>query len=122
MVVGGRARHDPATGPPQSRQGSPDERARPGRGQLALALYRGDAVGSGVRVAATADDGIAPRRGLCAHLSADVTMPRAGLRFPPAHGRVAGLLIPHPGQRRAPGSSTRATAPGLPPVPEVAPP
>src|SRR5262249_11174359 len=63
MVVGGGARHGSAAGPPQSREGSPDERARPGCGQLALALYRGHAVGTGVRVAATTDDGIAPRRG-----------------------------------------------------------
>src|SRR5258705_1079074 len=63
MVVGGGARYGSAPGCPQSRAGSPDERARPGRGELALALYRGDAVGLGIRLAARTDEDVAPRRG-----------------------------------------------------------
>src|SRR5262245_5763732 len=61
MVVDRGPRDRSAAGRPQSWEGSPDARARPGRRELALALYRGDVVGLGIRVVARPDDSIAPR-------------------------------------------------------------
>ena len=67
---------------------SPDERARPGHGELALALHRGHAVGLGVRVAAGTDEGIAPLR--CSWVAVDLALELEGplRRSPPASSLV----------------------------------
>ena len=54
--IGGRARDRAASGPAQPRQRGPDERAGPGRRELALALHGGHAVPTRVRLAARPDE------------------------------------------------------------------
>ena len=60
LVVDGRARDRAAAGRAQPGDRGPDERARPRRGQLALALHGRDAVRPGLRMAARSDEGLEP--------------------------------------------------------------
>src|SRR5215471_21560258 len=82
MVVASIASYDPASGCAQSWQRSQDERAWPSRGELVLAMFSGDALASGFRLAIGAHKRVEARK----------RQFRAALRPDPDHSRTGGSV------------------------------